>query len=138
MTNESLTLTLQIELGERISPDQLFNITQDLRSEIREIGIQSVELERTSTALPPGAMSSDTFTLGALAIAVLPTVLPALIGFIKDWKLRHDSSTIIIKHQMGDQLVEATLPSSISEEQLTKYLDVLTQQLLKDKSKELK
>lgn len=137
MTDEIITLTLLIDLGEGISLDLLFNTTQDLRSEIREVGVQSVELERSNT-VPTGAMSPDAFTWGALAIAVLPTVVPALIDFFKGWKLRHAGSTITIKHQVGEQIVEATLPSSMSEEQLSKYLDVLKQQLLKDKGKKSK
>lgn len=137
MIDETFNVTLQIDPGKSVSPDQLFHTTQNLRAEIREIGVQSAELVRMNGA-PGGAMSADAFTLGALAIAVLPSVLPALIDFLKDWKLRHDSSSITIKYQRGEQVVEATLPPSISEEQLRKYLDVVTEQLTKDKSKKSK
>lgn len=132
MEDEAITLSLHIDSSEYLSEDQQIRLTQNLRSELLDTGVESVNFARSGSA-PAGAMSPDAFTLGTLAIAVLPTVLPVLIEFLKEWKLCHASDTITIKRQIGDQSVEATFLASLPPEELSKRLDVLSQQLLKGK-----
>ena len=92
MDHSSITqLTIQID-GNSISERRLNDLTVKLKNELRNLKPLALDLPRDQNA-PDGAMSVVAFTVGAitltLAVAVLPTAIPALIEFLRDWSLRN-------------------------------------------------
>ena len=111
--------------GDDISDRRLDEITIHLKSELEKFHLVSVDLVR-EVEKPDGTMSGDAFTLGAIALAVLPVTVPALIEFLRDWKLRNSNRTITIKRRIGEQEIEVTVPEDISPSQLKDFIDTVT------------
>ncbi len=127
-------LTLQIDVGQDADADELDRATRQLRDEIQELGVESAELAKTANA-PAGTKSVEAVTLGALAISVLPTVLPKLIEFLQAWSMRREGRTVKIKTQVGDRAVEVEYsPKTMSQAELKSLVETLTSTLA-DKSK---
>jgi len=111
--------------GDAISDRRLNEITIQLKSELEQLHLVQVDLVR-EVEKPDGTMSGDAFTLGAIALAVLPVTVPALIEFLRDWKLRNSNRTITIKRRIGEQEIEVTVPEDISPSQLKDFIDTVT------------
>src|SRR5688572_12890102 len=86
----TISLTLHIQAGEEVDADELDRLTRQLRDEIEELGIESVELVREGSP-PSGAKVVEPVSLGGLAIKILPAALPALIGHVRDRLLFGDN-----------------------------------------------
>jgi len=98
---QSLHLTIQIALDE---PDNevLDSLARQLLDELSDQPVESVDLARSGTA-PAGTKSAEAITLGALAVTVLPTVLPKLVEFCQAWALRGQGRTVKFKGNLGGQ-----------------------------------
>lgn len=101
---QTLHLTVQIALDE---PDNevLDSLARQLLDELSDQPVESVDLVRAGTA-PAGTKSADAITLGALAVSVLPGVLPKLIEFCQAWALRGQGRTVKFKGKIGGQDLE--------------------------------
>ena len=71
----SLNLTLLINTGAEDDAEELDRLTRQLRTEIQELDVESVELVRSEEA-PEGAKSGDPVALGVLAVEVLTAMVP--------------------------------------------------------------
>jgi hypothetical protein len=128
----NLTLTLAIDSDQNFSLDQLDLATRNLREELYDLGVDSAEFISGGEA-PAGAKTADPVTIGALAVAVLPTFLPRLVEYLQSWCLRGENRKIRIKTQVGDRSVEVEYsPSAISHEELTQLVSQLTDSLQSD------
>ena len=88
-----------------------------------------MELAKGRT-IPEGAKGTDPATLGALAIVVLPVVLPKLIEFIESWLMRGENRRVKIKVQDGERVIEADYSSStMSVDELNQLVTTLTKTL---------
>ena len=101
---QTLHLTVQIALDE---PDNevLDSLARQLMDELSDQPVESVDLVRSGTA-PAGTKAADAITLGALAVSVLPGVLPKLIEFCQAWALRGQGRTVKFKGKIGGQDLE--------------------------------
>jgi len=119
-------LTLEIVGGQETDAEELDRLTRQLRDEIAEVGVESLEMTRAGPP-PPGAKSADALTLGALAIAVLPAVAPKLIETVQAWTHRGgESRTVRIKTQVGDRSVEVEFsPKHMPQAELKNLVDTL-------------
>lgn len=70
-------------------------MTRQLLSELRELDIESVEL--TKGAIAPAGTKGDPFTIGSIAIQVLPAVLPSIIGLVQAWASRGQGRIVKFK-----------------------------------------
>ncbi len=70
-----LDLTLLVQAGDDASPDEVDALARQLLAELVETDVQSARLAAAGPA-PAGAKSAEAITLGAVAVAVLPTFLP--------------------------------------------------------------
>jgi len=122
-------LTLQIDAGRDALPDDLDALTRRLRDELEDLDLQSVSLVKTGRDLPAGAKAAEAVTLGALAITLLPGVLPKLVEFIQAWSLRGQNRTVKIKMNSGDRSVELEYSAGTSEAALKELVDTLTTSL---------
>ena len=75
--------------------EELDRMTRQLLSELRESDVESVELAKGGPA--PEGSKGDVVTMGAIAIAVLPTVLPNVITLIQAWVMRGQGRTVKFK-----------------------------------------
>jgi len=72
----------QIEVSATNATDEeLDRMTRQLLSELRELNVESAELAKGGMA-PQGTKSMDPILIGNIAIAVLPAVLPSVIGLV--------------------------------------------------------
>lgn len=118
-------LFLEIDVGREADADELQRLTHQLRSEIRELKVESVALVDKEDG-PDGAKSVAGLTIGSLAVSILPKLIPALIGFLQSWMMRAENRKIKIKAQVGDRLVESEFsPENTSREDLRRFADML-------------
>ena len=122
----SLDLTLRISVGEGADAEELDLLTRQLRDEIAELEVDGVEL-LTGGPIPEGAKSAEAMTLGALAVAVLPTILPKLVELLQAWTMRGENRLVKIKTQAGDRSLEVEYsPATMSAKELEHLVDALT------------
>ncbi len=98
-------LTVQVDAGPGATPDEVDSLTRQLLRELQDMPIESAELA-AGGAVPAGAKSAEAITSGAIALAVLPNLLPRLIEFVQAWALRGQSRTVKFKGKIGGQAVE--------------------------------
>ena len=123
--------TFAIEIIES-DPNRQDNLTRILREELYDLGVDSAEMISAGEA-PTGSKSADAITIGALAVAVLPTFLPRLVEYLQSWCLRAENRKVRIKTQVGDRSVEVEYaPSALSQEELTQLVSRLTSSLKPD------
>jgi hypothetical protein len=122
-------LTIEVDAGGDALPEDVDALTRRLRSEIQDFGVEEVTL-KTTTAVPAGTKSVEAVTVGALAITLLPQVLPRLIEFLQAWSLRGKDRMVKIKASVGDRSVDIEYPEGASEvavqELIQKMTDTLT------------
>jgi hypothetical protein len=123
-TVDTVHLTLRV-VAENVSDEEIAHLTYQLIDEMRELDIESVESLREKQS-PQGAKAADPVTLGAMAVAVLPVVVPKLVEFLRDWSLRGANRTVKIETQIGNRSVKVEIPQSMSAEELKKLVDMLT------------
>jgi hypothetical protein len=118
-------IPIDLQLGdETLSADDLDSLTRALHSELSELPIERVNF--TAGTAPPRAKVADPVTLGALAIAVLPSFLPKVLEFLERWAQRSSSLTMKLKIARAGTNVEIELPaSSAGTDQLRKVLQAL-------------
>ena len=117
-------ITIQIN-GSSISMQRLNATTIKLKSELSRLKPLAIDLQRDPHA-PDGTMSVEAFTVGAMVLAVLPTAVPAIIEYLRDWCLRNTNHTITIKKRSGEEEIEVSFPEDFSSERLQKLLQVVS------------
>ncbi len=96
----------QVELTiQGATEEDVDKMSRQLVAELRNSEVESVSLLRGSIA-PLGTKSADPVTIGALAIVVLPTLLPKVIDFIQTWALRGQGKIVKFKGKINNQLIE--------------------------------
>ncbi len=132
-SSPAVDLNVFVEPNEQIDLKDLDRYTRQLRDEIREAQVESVDLV-SADEIPEGARSAEALTLGALAIAVLPAVLPKVVELLHAWLMRMQGRIVKIKIQSGDQVVEVEYtPTATSPEELKQTVDMLTKALVEKK-----
>jgi hypothetical protein len=101
---QTFSFTVQIALDDS-DPEELDGLARQLVNELSEQPVESVDLARSGPA-PIGTKSADAITLGAVAVAVLPSVLPKLVEFCQAWALRGQGRTVKFKGKVGGQDIE--------------------------------
>lgn len=121
------TVTLVLDAGTERPVEDLDAMTRQLRTEIEELGVESVRL--ATAAAPPGTKSMEAVTIGALAVTVLPAVLPRLIEFLQAWTLRSKDQMVKIKASVGDRTVDVEYPAGASEAVVRELIQKMTDTL---------
>ncbi len=125
---QATSLTILVDAGRDTLPEDLDTLTRQLRDEISDLGVETVGLA-TTDAVPAGTKSMEAVTLGALAVTVLPTVLPRLIEFLQAWSLRAKDRTVKIKASVGDRSVDVEYPAGASETVVKELIQKMTDTL---------
>lgn len=75
--------------------EELDRMARQLLSELRELDVESAELEKSGPA--PDGSKGDPITIGSIAIDLLPAVLPSVIGLVQAWTTRGQGRTVKFK-----------------------------------------
>ncbi len=103
--------------------ERLDHLTGLIMRDLRDLGVESVE-RSAGEAAPEGA-KGDPFTWGALALAVVPALLPKLVEFLQGWTSRPKASTIRLKTPGGVE-VEFTPAERLTADQLAALVEKLS------------
>lgn len=123
--SRATSVTLIVDAGKDALAEDVDALTRRLRGEIQELGVEAVTLETTGTA-PSGTKSVEAVTIGALAVTILPQVLPRLIEFLQAWSLRSKDRTVKIKASVGDRSVDIEYPEGASEVAVQELIQQMT------------
>jgi hypothetical protein len=111
----------QIEISaQNATEEDIDRMTRQLLVEVRNMDVESISLAKGGNA-PSGTKSADPVTIGALAVVVLPTLLPKIIEAVQAWALRGQGKTVKFKGKVGRQVIEF----EGSAEELDKLLNKL-------------
>jgi hypothetical protein len=125
MDPRATNLTIVVDGGRDALPEDIDALTRRLRSEIQDFGVENVALS-TAAGAPAGTKSVEAVTLGALAVTILPPMLPRLIEFLQAWSLRGKDRTVKIKASVGDRSVDIEYPEGASEEAVQELIQKMT------------
>lgn len=100
--------------------EDLDELTREVLSELREADVELAELVEAGPA-PTGTKAIDPVTVGAIAVTVIPTVLPKVIDMLQAWIARGSGRTVKFKGRIGKQQIEFEGPP----EELQKLVDRL-------------
>lgn len=96
----------QVEItANHATEEDVDQMARHLLTELRYMDIESVSLVKGENA-PLGTKSTDPVTIGALAIVVLPSVLPKVVEAIQAWALRGQGKTVKFKGKINGQMIE--------------------------------
>ena len=70
-------------------------MTRQLLSELRELDIESAELAKGGPA--PAGTKGDPISIGSIALELLPSVLPSVLGLVQAWATRGQGRTVKFK-----------------------------------------
>jgi hypothetical protein len=101
---DAIQVTIQIKLDDS-DPEELDALTRQLMEELNQQNVESVDLAILGPA-PEGTKSAEAITLGAVAVAVLPALLPKIVEFCQAWALRGQGRTVKFKGKVGGQDLE--------------------------------
>ncbi len=118
--NVSFQITITEEEAE---PERLDRLTIQLRRDLLDLGVDRAERPAGKPAEP--GSKGEAFTLGALALAAAPALLPNLVAFIQSWVLRGENRKIKIKTPEGLE-VEFTPEKRMSEAELLALVEKLS------------
>jgi hypothetical protein len=116
---ENIEFNIEI-VAPQATSEQLDRITRQLLLELKELHVGSIKLAQGFSA-PEGTKSVDPVTLGAIAIAVLPSFLPKIVDTAQAWVLRGSNRTIKFKGKVAGQTIEF----EGSSEEFQKLIDLL-------------
>jgi hypothetical protein len=85
---------LELYDGEEVTPEETVGTTQGLRSELLDVDEVSEVRRASAGEPPPGARAVDAAAIGALVVAVEPTItaLSHVVSVVRDW-LSHRGDT---------------------------------------------
>ena len=123
--DEPTRLILEVSSGDH-DEEELDLATRQLLDEVRESDVKSAEVASAGAA-PGGAKAAGTETLGMLAVQVLPGMIPALFGLLRDWASRREGRSVKVKAHFGDRELELEYPvESMTQEQLSQFIATVT------------
>lgn len=93
-SSELIQFNIEVSASDAAEED-IDQMTRQLLSDLREMDIESAEL--TKGGLAPKGSKGDPITIGSIAIAALPAVLPNVISLVQEWVTRGHGRTVKFK-----------------------------------------
>jgi hypothetical protein len=114
---QTTQLMLNIKAGPETNEEELAELTRQLREELLELDVETVDLVRTGEA-PARAKAGDPVTWGALLVALVASggVLTTLINTLQSWLARHERRSVTL--EIGGDKLEVTGISSEEQQRL--------------------
>ena len=123
-----LFIELSLEGGD---PSELDELTRQLRSEVEELDVDSVEEVSVGPA-PEGTKAADFTAIGQMAVSLAPTIVPPLFELLKSWVERKPSTPVKVKVRVGRKTAEIEYDPTRTS---SKDLDALIKALNKSAKK---
>lgn len=101
---DTLHLNLTISIPGQ-NDEELDVLTRRLLMDLKDLDLESVSLASQGGAFT-GTKGVDPVTVGAIALAVLPTMLPKVLEFLQSWTLLGKGRTIKFKGKVANQQIE--------------------------------
>ena len=115
MSNPELTqLNIEVSASD-VTDEDIDWMTRQLLAELRGLDVESAELTKGGKA--PAGTKGDPISIGSIALELLPSVLPSVVGLVQAWASRGQGRTVKFKG-MGIEFEG-------SSEDLHKLLDTL-------------
>ncbi len=119
MKRETSGLILCIDAGPTADEQELAELTQQLKEDLLETDVESVEQVRGAEA--PVGSKGDPVTLAALAVTLAPIALKGMITILESWLTRHERTSITL--QKGN--LKVTMQGTLSKDQQQMIADWL-------------
>lgn len=123
-SNRVSTLTLLVDAGQDTSPDDLDALTRQLRSELQDLDVESVSVQR-SGAGPAGTKAGEASSIGMLIVQLFPSVVPALIGFLQAWSMRGRDRTVTVKLTADSRSMELQIPAGTNPDDVEQLVQTI-------------
>jgi hypothetical protein len=130
--SKTIDLILDVVVSDDFDADELDQLTRQLRDEIWEIDVESVDVVRDGL-VPEGTKATEALTLGTLTVTILPAIIPVLIEFLRTWSMRDQNRTVKISTRAGDRSLDVEYdPKAMSPDDLKTLVETLNQMLDRD------
>jgi hypothetical protein len=117
MEDQLTTVGIQVAAGPEADAEEIAGATAQLRLELLDLDVESVEPVRGSAA-PPGAKAGELVTLGTLAVTVAQSrLIVSIVTVVRAWLT--GSRQRSIKLELGGDVLELTGVSSTEQQRLT-------------------
>lgn len=103
-TDQSITFLVQVGMDDADAAE-LDLLTRQLIEELLELDVETAGPAISGT-LPAGAKAGDPLSIGMIAVAVLPALLPKIIEVCQAWALRGQGRTLKFKGKIAGQEIE--------------------------------
>ena len=122
----TLIVALSVEGDDPVELDEL---TRQLREEVNELDVDSVEQVSAGPA-PGGTKAVDMAVLGQLAVTLAPTLVPSLFDLLKSWVERKPSTPVKITVKSGRKSTQIEYdPASTSPREVEELVKALSQSM---------
>jgi hypothetical protein len=123
-----LTIELSLEGGDSTELDEL---TRQLRAEMEELNIDSVEQVSAGMA-PEGTKAVDMAAIGQMAVTLAPAFVPPLFNLLKSWVERKASTPVKVKVRVGKRTAQIEYdPTRTSAKDLEALIKALNKSVKK-------
>jgi len=123
-----LFIELSLEDGDRAELDDL---TRQLRAEVEELNVDSVE-EVSAGSAPQGTKAADFSALGQMAVTLAPTIIPPLFDLLKSWVQRKPSTPVKVTVKVGRKTAQIEYdPTQTSAKDLDALIKALNKSVKK-------
>jgi hypothetical protein len=117
MEERPTTLGVRVAVGPDADGEQVAEATLQLRRELLDLDVDSVELA-TGGAPPPGTRAVELAALGALVVTVAQSpLLASVVAAVRSWLAGSPQRSI--KLELGGDVLELTGLSSMEQRRLT-------------------
>jgi len=123
-----LFIELSLEEGE---PAELDELARQLRAEVEELNVDSVEQVSAGVA-PEGTKAVDFAAIGQMAVTLAPAVVPPLFELLKSWVERKPSTPVKVKVRVGKRTAQIEYdPTKTSAKDLEALIRALNKSVKK-------
>jgi len=123
-----IELSLEGGEGDRTELDEL---TRQLRAEVEELNVDSVE-EVSAGPAPTGTKAADFSAIGQMAVTLAPTIIPPLFELLKSWVERKPSTPVKVTVRVGRKTAQIEYdPAHTSAKDLEALIKVLNKSVKK-------
>ena len=123
-----LLIELSLEGGDSTELDEL---TRQLRAEVEELNVDSVEQVSVGPA-PEGTKAVDLAAIGQMAVSLAPAIVPPLFELLKSWVERKPSTPVTIKVRVGRKTAQIEYdPAHTSAKDLEDIIKALNKSVQK-------
>ena len=130
MTENSAELIIEVSL-EGNDAAELDELTRQLRAEVRELEVDSVDQVIVGVA-PEGTKAAELSALGQMAVTLAPAIIPPLFDLLKSWVERKPSTPVKVRVRLGKKTAQIEYdPTKTSAKDLEALIKTLNKSVKK-------